>query len=185
MSAIEQPAARSGRTPSGAAAQDVGALGHEVHAAEDHELGRVPRGCRARELQRVAGEVGELDHFVALIVMAEDDETIAERPLRGGDPRVHLVVGETQECLGNRLALADALFLDLREEFNVHLYPRGFAPRTPLHALSRAASPARSDPRGSRRGARSHHEARLATTFDDSGSSASGPVITLYSVSRS
>ena len=24
-------------------------------------------------------------------------------------------------------------------------YPRGFAPRTPLHALSRAASPARSD----------------------------------------
>ena len=30
----------------------------------------------ARELERVAGVVGELDHFVALVVVAEDDEAV-------------------------------------------------------------------------------------------------------------
>jgi len=35
-----------------------------------------------------------------------------------------------------------------------HFYPRGFAPRTPLHALSLAASPARSESR--RRGCNPH-----------------------------
>jgi hypothetical protein len=92
-----------------------------VHAAEDDELGTVPRGGRARELQRVAREIGELDHFVALIVVSQDDEAAAERLFRGGDPRVHLVVRETQVLLGNRLPLADALFLDLGEELDVHV----------------------------------------------------------------
>ena len=74
----------------------------------------VPRAGRgARELQRVAGEVGELDDLVALIVVAEDDERVAERRLRRRDPRVHLVVGQAQVVLGERLALADALLLDL------------------------------------------------------------------------
>ena len=106
-------------------AQDVGALGHEVDAAEDDELRLAARGDGARELQRVADEVGELDHFVALIVVAEDHEPIAERPLGGGDPRVHLVVGQAQVRLRERLALADALLLDLIQKLDVH----GEAPR--------------------------------------------------------
>ena len=80
------------------------------------------RGDGPGELQRVADEVGELDHLVALVVVAEDDEAVAERLLRGGDPRVHLVVGQTQVALGQRLALADALLLDLVEELDVHGY---------------------------------------------------------------
>ena len=121
MSAIEQPAARSGRTTFWCGAQsDVGALGHEMHAAEDDELGLALAGRGARELQRIAGEVGELDDLVALIVMTEDDQAIAERLLGRRDAGVHLVVREAQEVLRERLALADALLLDLVEEFDVH-----------------------------------------------------------------
>ncbi len=101
-------------------AEDVGALGHEMHAAEDDELRLALAGGGARELQRIAGEVGELDDLVALIVMAEDDQPIAERLLGRRNPGVHLVVREAQVVLGERLALADALLFDLVEEFDVH-----------------------------------------------------------------
>ena len=101
-------------------AEDVGALGHEVHAAEHDELGLALAGGGARELQRVAGEVGELDDLVALIVMAEDHQALAERLLGRRNPRVHLVVGEAQVVLRERLPLADALLLDLVEELDVH-----------------------------------------------------------------
>ena len=77
-------------------------------------------GRGARELQRIAGEVGELDDLVALIVMTEDDQAIAERLLGRRDTGVHLVVRESQEVFRERLALADALLLDLVEEFDVH-----------------------------------------------------------------
>ena len=40
MSAIEQPASRFGRiTCCFGPGQDIGAFGHEVHAAEEHEFG--------------------------------------------------------------------------------------------------------------------------------------------------
>ena len=71
MSAIEQPAARSGRiTCWSGRGEDVGRLGHEVDAAEDDELGLGPGGGVAGELERVAGDVGELDDLVALVVVA-------------------------------------------------------------------------------------------------------------------
>ena len=84
MSAIEQPAARSGRiTCCASAGEDVGALGHEVHAAEHDEL-RVGPGRRlAGQLERVAGHVGELDDLVALVVVAEHEHPVAERRLGG------------------------------------------------------------------------------------------------------
>ena len=121
MSAIEQPAARSGSSDLLVRrAQDVGALGHEVHAAEDDELGLAAAGGGARELQRIADVVGELDHLVALVVMPEDHDAVAERRLRRRDPRVHLVVRQAQVSLRERLALADARLLDVGEEFDVH-----------------------------------------------------------------
>src|SRR6185436_15030329 len=95
------------------------------------------RGDGAGELERVADEIGELDHFVALVVVPEDDEAIAERSLRRGDPFVHLVFGQAEILLRQRLSLADALFLDLVQKLDIHTYPRGFAPRTPLHAPKR------------------------------------------------
>jgi hypothetical protein len=57
---------------------DVGHFGHEMHAAEDDVLGVGLRG-EARELQRVAGEVGVLVDVGALVVVAEDDGALAER----------------------------------------------------------------------------------------------------------
>ena len=82
MSAIEQPAARSGRTTCWSGrGEDVGRLGHEVHAAEHDEL-RLRAGRRlAGELERVTGDVGELDDLVALVVVAEH-----ERPGRRAPP---------------------------------------------------------------------------------------------------
>ena len=96
--------------------QHVGALGHEVHAAEHDELGFRMLRDLAREAERVADVVGELDHFVALIVMAEDDEPVAERRLRGGDAAIELLVGQTEISLGERLALRDMRLLELRQD---------------------------------------------------------------------
>lgn len=67
----------------GVAGEDVGGLGHEVHAAEDDVLGLRAGGRVARELEGVAGDIGELDHLVALVVVAQDEDAIPERLLRG------------------------------------------------------------------------------------------------------
>jgi hypothetical protein len=82
-----------------------------VDAAEHDVVGLRPaRGC-ARELQRVADVVGELDHLVALIVVAQDHAALAQRGLRLRDPGVELVVREAEIALGKRLTLSDALLL--------------------------------------------------------------------------
>ena len=63
---------------------EVGDFGHEVHAAEDDELGVGLRG-EARELERVAGQVRVLIDVGALVVVAEDDGARAELGTRGAD----------------------------------------------------------------------------------------------------
>ena len=103
------------------AAEHVGALGHEVHAAEDDELGVRVLADLAGELVGIADVVGELDHFVALIVVAEDDEPAAERGLGRGDAAIHLLVGQAEIALRQRLALADLRLLVIREQRNQHI----------------------------------------------------------------
>jgi hypothetical protein len=93
MSAIEQPAARSGRTTLVVPGEDVGGLGHEVHAAEDDELGIRTRRRVAREFERVAGDVCELDHLVALVVVTQHEDPFAQRILRGRRSRHQVRVG--------------------------------------------------------------------------------------------
>jgi hypothetical protein len=66
------------------AGEDVGRLGHEVHAAEHDELGLGAGRGVAGQLERVARDVGELDDLVALVVVTEDEQAIAERGLGGG-----------------------------------------------------------------------------------------------------
>ena len=114
MSAIEQPAARSGSTTFWCGARRMSALSAMKCTPQKTMYSAcAAAGGRARELQRIADVVGELDDLVALIVMAEDDEPLAERRLGRGNPRVHLVVRQTEVALRERLALADALLLDL------------------------------------------------------------------------
>ena len=86
--------------------QHVGAFRHEVDAAEHDGLGRALRSGELRQLQRVADRVGELDHFVALVVMAENDQTIAERGFGGRDTDIELGLRQTEIALRQRLPLA-------------------------------------------------------------------------------
>ena len=64
-------------TPQKTIARQVSALGGEL-----------------AELVAVAAEVGEPDHLVLLIVVAEDQERVAQSPLDGEDPLVQLGVGQ-------------------------------------------------------------------------------------------
>ena len=77
-------------------AEDVGALRHEMHAAEDDELGVGMGGHLTGQLERIAGVVGELDDFVALVVMAEDDGAAAEARFRRGQALVHFGVRKAE-----------------------------------------------------------------------------------------
>ena len=92
MSAIEQPALRSGRiTRWCVAGEHVGRLGHEVHSAED-DVGRLAVVRRELgELERVAHGVGPAEDFVTLVVVAEDQEPFAERGFGGCDAGNELV----------------------------------------------------------------------------------------------
>jgi hypothetical protein len=101
-------------------AQDVGALGHEVHAAEHDEVGLGVGRHALGQLVRVAGVVGELDDLVALVVVAEDDEASAERGAGGGDAGVHDLVGQTEVGIGQRLPLRQMTLFVLGEERNQH-----------------------------------------------------------------
>ena len=58
--------------------EDVGGLGHEVHAAEDDVRRLRTRSSFARQLERVSGHVGELDDLVALVMVAKDEQLVAE-----------------------------------------------------------------------------------------------------------
>ena len=49
-----------------------------MDAAEDDVLGVALLGRPPCQLERIAGVVGELDHLVTLIVMAEDQEALAD-----------------------------------------------------------------------------------------------------------
>jgi hypothetical protein len=65
------------------AGEDVGALGHEVHSAEHDEFRFRASGGLLGQLERVAGDVGELDDFIALVMVTEDEEPITESRLGG------------------------------------------------------------------------------------------------------
>src|SRR5579875_3003697 len=54
--------------------EDIGALGHEVHAAKD-DVGHIALASGPlRQHQRIAAHIGELDDVLALVVVAKDDD---------------------------------------------------------------------------------------------------------------
>jgi hypothetical protein len=59
--------------------QNVGALGHEMHATENDELRILLLGRAARQLEAVSDEVGKRHHVVLLIVMPQHDQPTAQR----------------------------------------------------------------------------------------------------------
>ena len=75
-------------------AQHIGAFRHEVDAAKHDEVGVGMLRHMTRKLVRVAGVIGELDHFVALVVMAQNYQPPAKLRFCGGYTRVHLLIGQ-------------------------------------------------------------------------------------------
>ena len=114
------------------------------------------RVAAAREsFERVADVVGELDHFVALVVVAENDNALAEGGLGGSDPGIELVVRQTEKPLRQRLPLADALLLEVREDFDIQI-PKTYDARCglngPLDTETTSLMPSRRQPRQRPRG---------------------------------
>ena len=68
------------------------------------------------EAEGVARVIGELDHLVALVVVAQDDQPGTERCFRGRNATIELVIGQTEITLGKRLALRDVRLLELRQD---------------------------------------------------------------------
>ena len=101
-------------------AQHVGAFRHEVHAAEDDELGFGMLRDFAGELERVAGVIGELDHFVALIVMTKNDDAPPKRRAGRRNAAVHFLVRQPQVPLGQRLPLGQVFLLVRRQNRQQH-----------------------------------------------------------------
>src|SRR5262245_8414792 len=99
-------------------AQHVSTFGHEVHATEHDVVGFGASGDLTRELEGIAGVVGELDHLVALIVVTQDHELAAERRARFGNAPHHLLVRESQILFRQRLALGEMFLLVLSQQRN-------------------------------------------------------------------
>ena len=82
------------------AGEDVGRLGHEVNAAEDHELGLGPGRGLLGQAEGVAAGIRELDDLVALVVVAEDERPVTQGgPGRPG-PLDQLGVGRRRQVAG-------------------------------------------------------------------------------------
>ena len=96
MSAMEQPAFRSGRIVTWpGAAQNVSAFRHEMHAAEDNVFAARMRGL-LRKFVGVAAKIGKADDFVALIVVSKNHALAAQSLAGGGNAVVHGVIGKDE-----------------------------------------------------------------------------------------
>src|ERR1700674_1632926 len=91
------------------AAEDLCAFRHEMNTTENDITPFGFRGLKG-ELQRVAAEVGELDDFVSLIVMAQNHDVFAEAGFCGGDTVIQRVVRDEQI----RVEIAAAAGFDFR-----------------------------------------------------------------------
>ena len=67
------------------AGEDVGGLGHEVHATENDVLGLRLFLGKHRKAEGVTAGIGPLHDFVALVVMAEDEQAVTESCFRRSD----------------------------------------------------------------------------------------------------
>ena len=92
-------------------AEQVGTLGHEVDSAEDEVFCVALRGDFG-ELVAVTGDVGEAQDFVALVVVAEQQNLGAKFNARGCNSFIHGVIGQGEIILETARLLSD-----LREFF--------------------------------------------------------------------
>ena len=75
--------------------EDAGGFGHKVDAAKDDVVGIGAAGGLLRQQERVALKIGVFDHFLALVVVAEDGYGIAQLLAGGVNAGVQLLGGIT------------------------------------------------------------------------------------------
>ena len=73
--------------------EDVGGLGHEVHTAEHDVLGLGPFLGQHRQAERVAPCIGPAHDLVTLVVVAEDEQPVAQGGLGRRDAVGELHLG--------------------------------------------------------------------------------------------
>ncbi|GMA49736.1 hypothetical protein GCM10025857_10930 [Alicyclobacillus contaminans] len=81
--------------------QDIRRFRHEVNAAEDDVLRRPVFRSQARQLERVAGQIRELNHFILLIVMPENQQPLPKCGFGSGDALCPFGGRELQIRVGN------------------------------------------------------------------------------------
>ena len=79
-------------------ARGIGRLRHEMDAAEDDRPAGLAGRGKLAELETVAAKVGELDHVVLLVMMAQDQEGLAQSFLAPADP---LIAARNRPGCGN------------------------------------------------------------------------------------
>ena len=73
--------------------QHVGAFRHEMYAAENNVFRAGARGF-LRQLVGVAAKIGKADHFIALVMVAQNHRARAKFASGRGNARIHGVIGE-------------------------------------------------------------------------------------------
>src|SRR5205823_12277810 len=77
------------------AAENVCAFRHEMNAAE-HDVAGISFSSLKRELEGIAAKIGELDDLVALVVVTEDNDILAQTRFGSGDTVVQGVIRNEQ-----------------------------------------------------------------------------------------
>jgi hypothetical protein len=79
-------------------AEDIRTLGHEMNATENDEFRVLLLSRPGRKLEGIAPKVGKSDDFVALIVVAENDQTAPKARSNGTDTLVRFGVRQLAEA---------------------------------------------------------------------------------------
>src|SRR5256885_11627688 len=91
ISAMEQPALRSGRMTVWCSRRRISALSAMKCTPED-DIAALGLRCLEGEFEGITAEVGELDDLVALVVMAQNDNVVAETGFGGSDAVIEGIV---------------------------------------------------------------------------------------------
>ena len=96
MSAIEHPAFRSGRITCWSSRPSTSALSAMKCTPQNTMYFAVGLRGNLRKLVAVAGEIGEANHLIPLVVVPQQNRCRTEPLARCRDPFVHAVVGKSQ-----------------------------------------------------------------------------------------
>jgi len=87
------PEIQAARKAVDVAREDVGRLGHEMDAAEHDEFMAGPFGGDLGELERIALDIRVANDFIALVVVAQEKQSVGQPRLGPGNPLIQTFRG--------------------------------------------------------------------------------------------